>query len=63
MTATLVIPETCDRCGPGVHAEFEIELRSGRRLTFCAHHAAAVARNAQDGVCTFVEMRHLGATS
>lgn len=60
-TAPLVEPETCDRCGPSVYATWEIELASGRRLTFCQHHAAAVARNAQNGICTFVELRELAS--
>lgn len=31
--------DTCDRCGPGTVALVAFRLPSGRRLTFCNHHA------------------------
>lgn len=31
--------DTCDRCGPGTVALIAFLLPSGRKLTFCNHHA------------------------
>jgi hypothetical protein len=44
--------DTCDRCGPGTIALVAFRLPSGRKLTFCNHHARvhAAALLGLDGV-------------